>query len=76
MDYPVMSEWQVVHRWKISAKTLRRWRASGEGLRWHKLFNLVRYHKADVLEFERRERSTGAPSSTTANVCPRSSLAR
>lgn len=54
MDYPVMSEWQVAHRWKISTKTLRRWRASGEGLRWHKLFNLVRYHKADVLEFERR----------------------
>lgn len=54
MDYPVMSEWQVAHRWKISAKTLRRWRASGEGPRWHKLFNLVRYHKADVLEFERR----------------------
>ncbi len=54
MDYPVMSEWQVAHRWKISTKTLRRWRASGEGPRWHKLFNLVRYHKADVLEFERR----------------------
>ena len=54
MDYPVMSEWQVAHRWKISTKTLRRWRASGEGLRWRKLFNLVRYHKADVLKFERR----------------------
>jgi len=54
MDYPVMSEWQVAHRWKISTKTLRRWRATGDGPHWHKLSNLVRYHKADVLEFERR----------------------
>ncbi len=54
MDYPVMSERHVAHRWNISAKTLRRWRASGDGPRWHKLFHLVRYHKADVLEFERR----------------------
>lgn len=53
MDYPVMNEWQLAHRWKLSTKTLRRWRASGEGPRWHKLFKLVRYHKADVLEFER-----------------------
>lgn len=54
MHYPVMSEWQVAHRWKISVKTLRRWRACGDGPRWNKLFNLVRYHQADVVEFERK----------------------
>ncbi len=54
MDYPVMNESQVARRWKISLKTLRRWRATGEGPCWHKLFNLVRYYVADVLEFECR----------------------
>ncbi|WP_298139557.1 helix-turn-helix domain-containing protein [Acidiferrobacter sp.] len=54
MHYPVMTERQVATRWRISLKTLRRWRASGEGPRWHKLFKLVRYHMDDLFEFERR----------------------
>ena len=54
MRYPVLSEDQLASRWRISVKTLRRWRASDEGPRWHKLFKRVRYHEADVLEFEMR----------------------
>ncbi len=54
MHYPVMTERQVALRWKISMKTLRRWRPDGEGPIWHKLFQHVRYHEADVLEFERQ----------------------
>ena len=54
MHYPVMTERQIATRWKISVKTVRRWRTTGCGPRWHKLFKLVRYHRADVLEFERR----------------------
>ncbi|MFM8556206.1 MAG: helix-turn-helix domain-containing protein, partial [Betaproteobacteria bacterium] len=53
MHYPVMTERQLALRWKISLKTLRRWRLDGEGPIWHKLFQHVRYHEADVLEFER-----------------------
>ena len=53
MHYPVMTEGQLALRWKISLKTLRRWRLEGEGPIWHKLFQHVRYHEADVLEFER-----------------------
>lgn len=49
-----MNESQVAHRWKLSVKTLRHWRGSGDGPRWHKLFKLVRYHRADVIEFERK----------------------
>lgn len=37
---------------KLSLKTLRRWRLDGEGPVWHKLFHHVRYHEADILEFE------------------------
>lgn len=54
MHYPVMTERQVAFRWKISLKTLRRWRLDGEGPIWHKLFQHVRYHEADIFEFERQ----------------------
>ena len=54
MHYPVMTERQLAFRWKISLKTLRRWRLDGEGPIWHKLFQHVRYHEADILEFERQ----------------------
>lgn len=30
MHYPVMTERQIAFRWKISLKTLRRWRLDGE----------------------------------------------
>lgn len=48
MHYPVMTERQVAFRWKISLKTLRRWRLDGEGPIWHKFFQHVRYHEANI----------------------------
>jgi hypothetical protein len=54
MHYPVMTEKHLAERWQVSLKTLRRWRLDGEGPVWHKLFRQVRYHDADVLEFEQR----------------------
>lgn len=44
MHYPVMTERQVTARWKLSLKTLRRWRLDKEGPTWHNLFHHVRYH--------------------------------
>lgn len=52
MHYPVMTEKHLADRWQVSLHTLRRWRLDGEGPVWHKLFRHVRYHEADVLEFE------------------------
>jgi len=54
MHYPVMTERQVAARWKISLKTLRRWRLDDEGPVWHQLFHHVRHHEADILAFERQ----------------------
>lgn len=54
MRYPVMTEKHLADRWQVSLKTLRRWRLDNAGPVWHKLFRYVRYHEADVLEFERR----------------------
>lgn len=53
MHYPVMTEKQLASRWKVSAKTLRRWRQDKVGPVWRKLFRHVRYHDSDVLDFER-----------------------
>jgi hypothetical protein len=54
MRYPVMTEKHLADRWQVSLHTLRRWRLDGGGPVWHKLFRHVRYHEADVLEFEQR----------------------
>ena len=54
MHYPVMTEKQLATRWKISVKTLRRWRLDKVGPVWRKLFRYVRYHDSDVLDFERQ----------------------
>ncbi|MFN3377360.1 MAG: helix-turn-helix domain-containing protein [Burkholderiaceae bacterium] len=54
MHYPVMTEKHLADRWQVSLKTLRRWRLDNEGPVWYKLFRHVRYHEADILEFERR----------------------
>jgi hypothetical protein len=54
MHYPVMTEKHLADRWQVSLKTLRRWRLDSEGPVWHKLFRHVRYHEADILEFEQR----------------------
>ena len=54
MHYPIMNETQVAFRWKISLKTLRRWRSENTGPMFHKCFGRVRYHESDVLEYERQ----------------------
>lgn len=72
MHYPVMTERQLAARWKISLKTLRRWRSDNEGPTWHKLFQYVRYHEADVLDFERQSAQHWQRFSATVNACPKS----
>lgn len=53
MHYPMLTAKHLADRWQVSLKTLQRWRHNNEGPVWHKLFRYVRYHEADVLEFER-----------------------
>ena len=54
MHYPVMTEQQVAARWKVSLKTMRRWRQNKVGPTWHKLFHHIRYHEANVFDFEQQ----------------------
>ena len=54
MHYPVMIDQQVAARWKVSLKTMRRWRQDKIGPAWHKLFHYVRYREPDVFDFEQQ----------------------
>ena len=54
MHYPVMTEQQVAAQWKVSLKTMRRWRQDKVAPTCHKLFHHVRYHEADVFDFEQQ----------------------
>lgn len=54
MHYPILLEIDLAKRWKFSVMALRNWRYRNVGPRWHKLLGRhVRYHVADILEFER-----------------------
>ncbi len=52
MHYPILLETELANRWKLSVKTLRTWRQRNVGPRWYTLGRHVRYHVADVLEYE------------------------
>lgn len=83
MDYPVMSEWQVAHRWKISTKTVCRWRGQERvAVEFRLLQAAPRFDALDdflaCLVFERLARcsttefSTTSPSSAPRYVGPQS----
>lgn len=45
---------ELSDRWRLSGRTLERWRAEGYGPPWVILGGSIRYPVADVLAFERR----------------------
>ena len=44
---------EVAQRWRISPRTLERWRCAGTGPAWMRLNGRVLYRLEDVLAFER-----------------------
>ena len=72
MHYPVMTERQLAFRWKISLKTLRRWRAEDEGPTWHKFSNMSVTTKLTSSISNDKAHSTGQRFSVTGNACPKS----
>jgi len=52
MHYPIITEQQLAERWKVSVKTLRRWRQAKTGPKWWKLSKNVRYHEVDIDAYE------------------------
>ena len=49
----LLNQWDVAERWRMSPRTLERWRWEGKGPRYLKLGNRIGYRIEDVEAFER-----------------------
>jgi hypothetical protein len=52
MTPPYLTQVELAVRWRISPRTLERWRWAGEGPRFIKIGGLVRYRLEDIGGFE------------------------
>ena len=51
-----LTQRQLADRWRISPRTLERWRAAGYGPPWIVLGGSIRYRLGDIETFEARHR--------------------
>lgn len=52
MDSIILSQDELAKRWKISPRTLERWRWQNEGVKYIKIGRHVRYRLDDVEKYE------------------------
>lgn len=50
---------ELAERWRMTPRTLERWRAETYGPAWHQIGGKVLYLIDDVLAYEARHRRTG-----------------
>ena len=63
-----LTQRELAARWRLSGRTLERWRAERYGLAWTSLGGNIRYAMTDVLAFEaRHRRGERRPCSTPGN---------
>lgn len=55
----LLTQAELARRWRLSERTLVRWRTLGKGPAWLKLNDRVRYRAEDVDAFERLRLRTG-----------------
>lgn len=51
-----MTTAELAKRWRLTTRTLERWRAEPYGPAWHRIGDKVLYLMADVLAYEDRHR--------------------
>jgi hypothetical protein len=54
-----LNQIDLANRWKLSPRTLERWRWAGEGPRFMKLGGRVVYRLEDIEEYEREQSRAG-----------------
>jgi hypothetical protein len=57
-----LNQQELAARWRLSARTLERWRIKKTGPAYHKLGGRVAYALADIEMYERRRRAETHPS--------------
>lgn len=67
-----LTQQELAHRWRISPRTLERWRWEGEGPTFVKMGGWVVYRIEDIkaFEVEQRRRSTARPPEITTKHQP------
>jgi helix-turn-helix protein len=55
MEHDFLTTKLLARRWKITPRTLERWRADGKGPRFLHIGRHIRYRQSDVLAFEARQ---------------------
>jgi Helix-turn-helix domain len=55
MSPPYLTQVELAVRWRISPRTLERWRWAGDGPRFIKIGGLVRYRFEDIEAFEQQQ---------------------
>ena len=55
----LIRERELAERWRISRRTLQRWRAEGAGPAYIQIGGAVRYRLEDVFAFEQKKRHLG-----------------
>lgn len=56
-DLPArLTERDLAAHWRLSPRTLQRWREQGTGPAWLRIGGRILYHRDDVLAHERRHR--------------------
>ena len=64
MDQELLTQAALARRWKVSPRTLERWRWLGRGPQYMKVGGQVRYRIADVAAYEAAQlRATSIPAS-------------
>ena len=56
----LLTERALAIRWKMSVRSLQRWRSSGTGPAWMRIGGCIRYRLEDILSFEQSCRVTEA----------------
>ena len=54
-----LRERELAARWRLSLRTLQRWRHAGNGPAWHKINGRVIYSREEVLASEEAARRSG-----------------
>lgn len=58
MEEKHITQAELARRWRLSPRTLERWRWLGKGPAYLKIGGRIVYRKEDVAEFERQKRKT------------------
>jgi hypothetical protein len=55
----LLSETQLARRWRMSCRSLQRWRANGSGPPFYRIGHAIRYRISNVLAYEAAVRHQG-----------------